>query len=143
MKIIGFLTGFVSWWILTSVTSCSSIDVARGAPSDWPELRVVVHKSGFMAKHECNGLIGGCATVDFCSKRCDIYLQIDSAAIEAHERKHCAGYDHPGDDTMRSAWERYRDGDLPGFCKLRMGEANYCALWGEDTLRCAMGRWHR
>src|SRR5262245_37952816 len=78
---------------------CSSIDERAAPPPDWPELRVIVHRSGFMARQECNGTLGGCAVPDFCTKRCDIYLQLDHSAIEAHERAHCAGYDHPGDDT--------------------------------------------
>ena len=125
--------------IVLALAGCSSIDRHAAPPADWPELRVVVHKSGFMAKRECDGAIGGCAAPNFCAKRCDIYLQIDSRAIETHERAHCAGYDHPGNDTMRAGWLRYRDGDQAAFCALRMGTANYCRLWSEDAKRCGTG----
>jgi hypothetical protein len=121
-----------------AVAGCFSIDRRAGPPSDWPELRVVVHKSGFMAQRECDGAIGGCAVPDFCSKRCDVYLQIDSPAIEAHERAHCAGYDHPGDDTMKALWANYRQMRGPRFCSLRLGIANYCALWPDDSEHCGL-----
>jgi|SRR5688572_21524785 hypothetical protein len=121
-----------------AAAGCYSIDRRAVPPVDWPELQVVVHKTGFMAKRECDGAIGGCAAPDFCSKRCDVYLQIDSPAIEAHERAHCAGYDHPGDDTMKALWANYKQMGGPRICSARKGIANYCALWPEDREQCAM-----
>lgn len=125
--------------LIVSAAGCSSIDRRTAPPADWPELRVVVHKSGFMAKQACDGTIGGCAVPNFCSRRCDVYLQFDSKAIEDHERAHCAGYDHPGDDTMKALWAGYKKMDGPRFCASRMGTANYCALWPEDKEQCGPG----
>lgn len=122
---------------LWAAAGCSTIDMRAGFPPDWPELRVVVHKSGFLGNRQCNGMIGGCAVPDFCSRRCDVFLQIDSPAIEAHERAHCAGYDHPGDDTMKALWANYQRMGGPAICSARLGIANYCALWPEDGKRCA------
>lgn len=123
---------------LFALSGCNSINYDQRPPADWPELRVVIHKSGFMARQECNGTLGGCAVPNFCAKRCDVYLQVDSRAIEAHERAHCAGYDHPGDDTMRGLWEGYKwKGNGAALCALQMGTPNYCALWPEDKARCA------
>jgi hypothetical protein len=30
--------------------------------------------------------------------------------VVEHERMHCQGYDHPGEDTARRAWEAYKQG---------------------------------
>jgi hypothetical protein len=124
--------------VLLVAAGCSTIDKRAGAPPDWPKLRVVVHKSGFMSKQQCDGAIGGCAVPDFCSRRCDVYLQINSTAIEAHERAHCAGYDHPGDDTMKALWANYRQRGGPAICSARLGISNYCALWPEDREQCTL-----
>ena len=129
---------WLSVCILLLLASCSSIDRRAFPPDDWPALRVVVHQSGFMGKRECDGTLGGCAVPDFCSKRCDVYLQIDSRTIEAHERAHCAGYDHPGDDTMKSLWATYKRMHGPRVCSFRMGMSNYCALWPEDREQCSL-----
>lgn len=92
--------------IILLISGCSTIDKRTLPPSDWPRLQVVVHKSGFMKVRECDGMIGGCTIPDFCNKRCNVYLQIDVGVIETHERAHCAGYDHPGDDTMKALWAK-------------------------------------
>lgn len=126
----GWLLCVVASCAILFVTGCSSLGNTR--PHDWPELKVSVHKSGFMKKEECNGTLGGCAYVEWCSRTCYVYLQIDSKAIEEHERGHCAGYDHDGDSTMADSWNRWKkDKDQQAFCKLRMGEANFCRVWPE------------
>jgi hypothetical protein len=84
-----------------------------------------------MERRECDGMIFGCATPDFCVRRCNIYLQLDLPMIEAHERRHCAGFDHPGDDTMARAWADYKRMDGPGWCRFKMGDENYYRLWPE------------
>src|SRR5262245_29198624 len=123
--------------LLLLAAACSSIDTRTVPPSDWPALRVVVHKSGFMAKRECDGALGGCPVPDFCSKRCAVSLQFGLPGIETHERAHCAGYDHPGADTMRALWANYKQMGGPRLCSARLGVANYCALWPEDREQCA------
>lgn len=136
-KWLGGAMLFLAGNALLVAPGCSSIDMHTAPPFDWPALRVIVHKSGFMARRECDGAIGGCAVPDFCYKVCDVYLQVDSPAVEAHERAHCAGYDHPGDDTMKALWANYRRMDGPRLCSIWMGVANYCALWPEDMEQCS------
>ncbi len=132
-KWVGWALLAVASLVLWMVAGCSTIDRRVAPPADWPELRVVIHQKGFMGKAECNGMIGGCSVPDFCLRRCNIYLQVDLPFVEAHERAHCAGYDHPGDDTMKRAWADYKRMDGPGFCRMRMGDANYCRLHGCST----------
>jgi hypothetical protein len=52
-----------------------------------------------------------CAEIDFAARRCDIWFSADfppSARVREHERLHCAGHDHEGDDTLRAALAEWR-----------------------------------
>lgn len=101
---------------LALLSACSSIDHQRGAPADWPQLHVVVHREGFMP---CEPLLSGCAVADFCTRRCDVYLRVAVPGLEAHERAHCAGLDHPGESTMAAAWAAYKTHGGAALCDAR------------------------
>jgi len=108
------------------LAGCNTIDYRNPPPDDYPkDVRVVVHRPGpfkFLGVRECDGTIGGCTLMDFCSKVCNIYLQFDWKIIEDHEREHCRGLDHPRETHMRDAWEYYKLMDGPAFCALRRVE---------------------
>jgi hypothetical protein len=136
-KWLGGVMLFMTFSVLLAVAGCASIDKSSAPPADWPELRIVIHRH--MNEQRCSGLIMGCTVPDFCERRCNVYLTSSSPWVEAHERSHCAGYDHPGDDTMKALWTSYKRMDGPRFCSLRMGIATYCRLWPEDREQCSDG----
>ncbi len=109
---------------LLLLTGCGSLISHNPPPSDWPQLRVVIHKGTQMqVQKKCVkylspfnavmslGLVGGCAEVNFRQKRCDIWVPHDvSQEVLDHEMEHCKGKDHPTESTMKDAWERYKAG---------------------------------
>jgi hypothetical protein len=106
---------------LAALPACSSMTHSE-SPADWPALVVIerqvsvidVQKKCFKYLTPAGlalsfGLTMGCAEIDFVARTCTIYTargENDPGILE-HEREHCAGKDHPGDATLRSAWERY------------------------------------
>lgn len=108
---------------LLALGACSTIDQHTLPPADWPEVRIVENRVSYgevlkrCYKYLTLGekLIGGiplaCAEVFFAEAVCHIWItpNIDAEIIK-HERLHCLGYDHPGADNMRGAWQRYKEG---------------------------------
>ena len=84
----------------------------------WPELQVVEHHvPSAQMRERCMKYVGpgmlpeACAEFDLANRRCDIWVSSDFPVpkiVMKHERMHCAGYDHIGDDNMRSLLARYR-----------------------------------
>ena len=84
----------------------------------WPELEIVEHRVPVVEMRErCSKYVGpgtvaeACAEFDLQNRRCHIWFASDfppSKAIVEHERLHCAGYDHIGDDNMRTILARFR-----------------------------------
>jgi len=107
--------------LLATLPACSTM-IHSESPADWPALEVIerqlslieVQKKCFkyltpVAAALSFGLAVGCAEIDFAARTCTIYIgkgENDPGILE-HEREHCAGKDHPGDATLRSAWQRY------------------------------------
>jgi hypothetical protein len=126
--------------MLALVSACASappedasrIDYDRAPPADWPLLELVVHDVDQAAMAEAcpaahgrlaGKLFSGCARLDFCARRCDVFLAYRPASIRRttgevlsaeqlraealdHEQAHCLGYDHPGSTMVRDAWAR-------------------------------------
>ena len=97
-----------------TLASCASIDYATPPPSDWPALRVI-ESVDQKAVHDYCGMgipliysIEGCTVVDFDRRTCTIYLADGATWVRTHERAHCAGYDHPSDDTLREHWRVWK-----------------------------------
>jgi len=115
--------------LLATLPACSTMTHPE-SPADWPALEVTERQVSFIdVQKKCFkyltpvaaalslGLTLGCAEIDFAANTCTIYIgrgENDPGILE-HEREHCAGKDHPGDATLRSAWERYSSAlrDLP------------------------------
>jgi len=122
---------FCRVFLLALLPACSTMTHTE-SPPDWPALEVIEHKVSVIdVQKKCFkyltpvaaalslGLTLGCAEVDFAARTCTIYIargENDPGIIE-HERDHCAGKDHPGDTTLRSAWERYSSAlrDIPAI----------------------------
>lgn len=84
----------------------------------WPALEPVQH---YVAHNEMRNRcmlymrLGqspeACAEFNFSAARCDIWLSADfppSSYVVAHERQHCAGWDHVGSTSMKNILATYR-----------------------------------
>jgi len=103
---------------LLFAASCAAI--SEPPVEGWPELQIVWHQ---VSQEEVHGYcairvgpipvgarILGCATADFDRRECHIYVTEDAAAwVIEHERLHCLGWDHPGENTMRDGWRKWRE----------------------------------
>lgn len=103
------------------LSGCATMTNAEG-PKDWPRLTVKIHQVSLIELYrKCGkyhtpvslllsgGVIGACAEITFATNRCDIYLSGEnSKEIVEHEIDHCFGKDHPGDTTLRDAWDKYK-----------------------------------
>lgn len=108
MRSILFLTAFLS--------GCTTI--GHELVADWPELRVVERRVPHNEMRDrCAKYISGlgspeaCAEFHFAEGVCNIWFSADfppSADIVEHERKHCSGYDHVGETSMRAMLAKYR-----------------------------------
>jgi hypothetical protein len=96
----------------------SGIDYSKSPPVDFPTLAIrEVYDTPEMVTRKCAALGSygslACATPDFGEGVCTIYLPRDPPQwMVTHERAHCAGYDHHGDDIIRKDWEVYKKGLL-------------------------------
>ncbi len=65
-----------------------------------------------LVKAHCPGFgVFGCAVSDFGAKRCLILMTTYSQSdldIELSHR-HCLGFDHVGESTMRDSWSSYKN----------------------------------
>lgn len=106
---------------LLFLASCTTIDAHRAPPADWPKLKVVEHRVGAVEMlKRCYRYVSlpmklagsvpfACAEVDFVRRRCDIWAIEDAEeGVMEHERDHCDGRDHVGDDTLAQALRAYR-----------------------------------
>ncbi len=106
--------------LLLSLSGCAllyaSIDEHTPPPVGWPKMVPEVHKvSQPKMREECapyvgSDVVGGCAIIDLMAKTCVIWLDNDFPVdgAEIHERKHCAGYDHPGGKTISRMMNEYK-----------------------------------
>jgi len=95
----------------------STIDLDRQPPPDWPKLAVRYYDASpsefdsWCSKSTLARHVDSCVVVRFATNECFVLArhgQKLSDEVDKHEREHCAGYDHPGDSTMRNLWERYK-----------------------------------
>ena len=113
------------------------IDKENPPPADYPKLKeVLVKHESLIATHKaCSqgvsvpGIFFACTLPDYCAKTVTIHYYTD-LFIE-HERLHAKGYSHPNDNFYADLWKEWRDGDGKGWCRMRMGEANYRLLHGD------------
>lgn len=110
--------------VLLLAVGCTTISPEhKDAPAGWPELKVtenVVGTADMVSKCYATlslpmKLLGGipmaCAWVDLCAGTCSIYVTAWSPeGVLDHERLHCKGHDHLGDDTMVRVFNAFRAG---------------------------------
>lgn len=99
--------------LLLLLAGCATIDIHSPPPKDWPKLTVIVQDVPFdVLQRTCgikNETVLACAIPDFDEKKCRIYVWMDTKEIMDHERLHCEGYDHPGENTMRAEWKKWKE----------------------------------
>ena len=95
---------------LAFLAGCTFIDNHTPPPAGWPSLRVEIVEDTYGEKginYYCgpsNPIVWriGCAVPNFLAGVCHVYVRdLDNKELIEHERKHCAGYDHPGGDSIR------------------------------------------
>ena len=102
---------------LIVLSACTTID-RRHPVAGWPELKVVEHyvDDGDM-RRRCSRYVAfgmapnACAEFDFARGECHVWYSEEYPPLPGvirHERLHCQGYEHPGEDTLARALARYR-----------------------------------
>lgn len=97
-------------YLLPLLLSACTTPIEHVAVAGWPVLEVREHVvANTVMRDRCAQYapVGvatmGCAEINIPARTCDIFLSADfpSAANAAHERLHCAGYDHPGGTFLK------------------------------------------
>lgn len=100
--------------LLLLTAGCSTFAQHQPPPSDWPKLKIVVHRVPTdIMRNICAPLSpqpAACAYVYFAEQQCVIWLARNAPQFEEHERLHCAGWDHVGSTALRDAWQRHKTG---------------------------------
>lgn len=94
------------------LAACTTIDVHRAPPADWPVLEERIEVVGWVELQRLctlNFMCTGTFWIRFDLGICTIYVLSlnDRYAIE-HERKHCRGYDHPGSNLLSEGWQKWK-----------------------------------
>jgi hypothetical protein len=106
--------------LLVAGCASSGHEIGDQKVAGWPRLRVYEHYvphtemqarcARYVVRYGARAL--ACAEFDFTAGRCDIWYSADLGPrpeLVRHERLHCAGYDHPGEQAMAkmlAAWQR-------------------------------------
>jgi len=102
--------------LLAGCARLVDIDYDTKPPADWPKLEErITYADRETVQRWCNmpkalrNKAFNCAVVSFRYGLCMIYLSERTPEALAHERGHCAGYDHVGDGRKsHAAWERWK-----------------------------------
>ena len=100
--------------VLLALASCSTID-PNNRVAAWPDLRVVEHYvSGAEMYAQCKRYVSagmlplGCAAFHLDAGECHLWFDERPARwVVEHERMHCLGYDHVGDDSMARMYREW------------------------------------
>lgn len=106
-----------------SANNLVAIDYDYAPPSDWPQLEERLTYSDLeTTRRFCNPpkalwtRIVSCAVVSFEYGLCMIYLSDNDDVTLKHERAHCQGYSHVGENGKThqawEAWKRTKKGGL-------------------------------
>ncbi|HUQ24151.1 MAG TPA: hypothetical protein VM140_00675 [Burkholderiales bacterium] len=110
------LAGCAALLLSVLATGCSTTSDKR--VEGWPELAIVEHNvSDDEISARCSPYTRpgrralACAEYHFGESRCDIWygsLWLLRPIVVAHERSHCRGYGHAGENRMEEALRSYR-----------------------------------
>jgi hypothetical protein len=102
-----------SWFaVMALAAGCAHIDDMTPPPADWPELRVEEHGAAGTLENcsRYTSLLAwpplGCAVIYFTEGVCRIWFMTEW--VRQHELKHCRGFDHYGETTLRDAWNAHK-----------------------------------
>ena len=103
--------------VFIALCGCTAIDTHHQV-AGWPQLAVVEHRVPEAdMRRRCSKYVGfgmvpeACAEFDFAHAQCHIWYseeQPPAPGVIAHERLHCQGYEHRGEDALARALARYR-----------------------------------
>lgn len=89
------------------LSACHTIDYNKLPPKEWPPLEVTEH---FDASDKMPLASLGYAWIDLDNGTCDIYYaaQHPFQWVQKHEKAHCQGYEHDGDDTLLNLFQIWK-----------------------------------
>ncbi len=100
---------------MSAIAACTTIGAEHVA--NWPQLEVHEHYVPHSEMRDrCSKYVSflmspeACAEFDFAAKRCDLWFSADFPApayILEHERQHCLGYEHVGENGLRELLAHY------------------------------------
>ena len=102
--------------VVLLTAGCSTID-PHNRVEGWPELQVIEYRVAYEEmRARCDRYVAfgmiplACAEFHLDARSCHIWLDRDYAPahIVEHERMHCLGYQHPGDDGMAVMFGKWR-----------------------------------
>lgn len=101
---------------LLTASGCTTlvpIDQHQPPAADWPALTErVVYIEASSLPAQCGKAwpaIRGCSQISFELNTCRIYLADRTEELLVHERLHCKGFDHAGqENSLARAWERFK-----------------------------------
>ena len=102
---------------LTGLSACHTMIDEHSRIADWPDLQVRDNVVSFAeVVRRCGKYTSivswppvACAEIHFDTRICNIWRMEDADSfVMEHERAHCNGYQHPGDDTLAQAWKAYQ-----------------------------------
>jgi hypothetical protein len=103
----------VTAFAAAALAGCASsgLELSHEKVAGWPQLRIYEHYvshaemqtrcARYVARYGAQAL--ACAEFNFSEGRCDIWYSRELGAtpeLVRHERLHCVGYDHRGEDAM-------------------------------------------
>ena len=99
---------------LCSISLVACTVVGHEKVGGWPQLELVEHHvSHSEMRSRCARYVAmpvACAEFDLMNSVCHMWFSADfppQRAVIEHERLHCLGYDHPGENTMRRLLQRH------------------------------------
>lgn len=96
---------FINW-----IIACAAIGQDK-PDADWPALtRSVIYADNVSAQCGKYALMPlACAEINFRDRTCTVYTSVKWEWVLVHEFKHCDGYDHEGETSLRDAWRKYKE----------------------------------
>jgi hypothetical protein len=118
---------------LMSAIAAACTVIAGDPVVGWPDLQMVEHHVPHQQMQErCSRYVGfgmmpeACAEFDFAAQRCDMWFSADfppAAYVLEHERQHCRGYEHAGENELHEILARYLAALQPDISSASQGSS--------------------